>query len=303
MPLLQRKDIESLSPVFRGRVGNAFAGLLMKILSLDDFCALYDSLENLEGPDFAAAVLKKTGTVVRGGISGMDQCVDFRSSLSEILPEGPFITVSNHPYGGVDGIVLADILGHIRPDYKIMVNKILGMLKAMDSCFITVTPTGKQRTSPTADSLSGIRSAMEHLRSGHPLGIFPSGAVSDLKLVRDGLCTGTEGLGWKNSHVRDRQWQEPVLRLIKRAGVPVVPIRFFDGNSLWYYMLGLVSWKVRVTRLPKEVINKRGKLFRMGIGPAISAEELAECPDTESAGKLLRSAVYDMEMPELFVVQ
>ncbi len=96
------------------------------------------------------------------------------------------------------------------------VNEILARVKTMDGNFISVTPTSNERKAPTASSLKGVRMALEHLRGGGCLGLFPSGAVSDLSL--------------KEGCVRDREWQEPMIRLIMKAKVPIVPVRFFDGT-------------------------------------------------------------------------
>lgn len=65
----------------------------------------------------------------------------FNVEVLERLPEGGFITVSNHPYGGIDGVVLVDLFGRIRPDYKVMVNKFLGRIETLKDNFICVTPT------------------------------------------------------------------------------------------------------------------------------------------------------------------
>ena len=116
---------------------------------------------------------------------------------------------------------------------------------------------------------------------------MPSGAVSDLSL--------------KDRCVRDREWQEPALKLIRKASVPVVPVRFFDGNSPFYYSLGLISSSVRLLRLPSEVLNKAGKNVRLAIGNTISVDEQKSCASLEEFSSLLRNSVYQMEMPQDFV--
>lgn len=277
MPLLTVNELEKLSPVFRGRFGNAFASSLMHLLDVDDVNDLYDRYPSLHGPDFASAVLEDIGLRCEVLSSG---------TLCDILPEGPFITVSNHPCGHVDGIALVDIFGHLRPDYKVMVNRILSRIENLGDNFIPVTPVGKERIAPSASSINGVKAALRHLREGGALGLFPSGAVSDLCL--------------KNGCVRDRPWQESVLKLIMKAEVPVVPVRFYDGNSPLYYGLGLIDWRVRLLRLPSEVFNKRGKVMRIGVGPVISVEQLARYrEDICSFGAFLRSQVYGMEFPDI----
>lgn len=279
MPLLSVEELERMAPIFKGRAGNAFAKGMMHLLSIDRVNELYDRNTAVNGPDFAAAVLDDIGMRYHIGCASADPF----ETLYSVIPYGPFITVSNHPCGHVDGISLVDVFGHMRPDYKVMVNKILSMIKPLENCFIQVTPTGTERTAPTSASVSGIKAALRHLRSGGSLGLFPSGAVSDLSI--------------KDRCVRDREWQEAVIKLIMKAQVPVIPVRFFDGNSAFYYSLGLIDWRIRLLRLPAEVFNKRGKTMHIGIGKVISVEEQKRFGnDVRAFGDYLRKSVYDMEM-------
>lgn len=277
MPLLGIDELERISPIFRGKAGNALSRALMRFLSVDKVNDLYDRNSVVNGPDFASAVLNDIGMKYDVGFEG----ADMQDTLSALTGGGPFITISNHPCGHVDGIMLVDLFGHVRPDYKVMVNQILARIEPLEDSFIPVTPTGSSRTAPTAASVSGIKAALKHLRNGGGLGLFPSGAVSDLSL--------------KDRCVRDREWQEAVVRLIMKAQVPVVPVRFFNGNSWLYYSLGLIDWRVRLLRLPAEVFNKKGSTMHIGIGPVISVEEQKRFgTDIGAFRAFLRERVYDM---------
>ena len=264
MSLLSLDDLEKAAPLFRGRLGNALGTGLMKMLSVDKVNALYDKHSSVVGPEFAGEVLEDLG-------------VEYEVIHKEVLDS--LITISNHPYGSLDGVMLVDLFGHIRPDFKVMVNRFLGRIKALDSNFICVTPTGSERSTPTKDNIQGIRDAVAHIRDGHPLGIFPSGAVSDLSI--------------KDRCIRDRQWQEAVLRLIKKMKVPVVPVHFLDKNSNFYYSLGLIDWRIRLLRLPAEVFNKNGKKTRIAIGQIITPQQQEEIRDPEQFGLFLRNKVYN----------
>lgn len=270
MPLLTLSELESVSPLFRGKTGNAFARRLMHALSVDRLNDLYDRNAVFSGPAFARSVLNELG--VHYEIENME--------VLDALPDGPFITISNHPYGSIDGLILVDLFGHLRSDYKVMVNKILGRIEPLSDNFISVTPTGNERKSPSDDSIKGIKEAVRHVRSGHPLGLFPSGAVSDLSL--------------KDGCVRDRQWQEPVIRLIKKLEVPILPVKFLDRNSDFYYSLGLIDWRVRLLRLPSEVFNKSGKRTGISLGKPISLQQQKSFDDIDKFGSFLRSSVYDL---------
>ena len=270
MPLLSIDELEKAAPIFRGAAGNAFGRMLMQILAVEKVNDLYDRNIGFVGPDFARAVLKDIG--VEYEVIGRERL--------EKLPDGPFITISNHPYGSIDGVMLVDLFGHIRPDFKVMVNRFLSRIGTLSDNFICVTPVGAERTAPTRDSIQGIKDSVAHVRGGHPLGLFPSGAVSDLSI--------------KDRCIRDREWQEPVIRLIRKLNVPVVPVHFLDRNSDFYYSLGLIDWRVRLLRLPGEVFNKRGKRTRIAIGEIITPEVQKEFDDIGDFRDFLRNKVYNL---------
>ena len=267
--LISLNELERATPLFRGKCGSALCRGLMHILAIDKVNDLYRRNSIVNGPDFTRAVLEDIG-------------VEYEVLNQEVLknlPDGPFITISNHPYGHLDGVILVDLFGHIRPDFKVMVNKFLGRIRTLDKNFICVTPVGEERTSPTKDSIQGIKDAVAHIRTGGALGLFPSGAVSDLNL--------------KDRSIRDREWQEPVIRLIRKMNVPIVPVHYLDRNSNFYYSLGLIDWKVRLLRLVSEVFNKKGKQTRVAIGEIISPEEQAVFTDIRRFGDFLRNKVYN----------
>lgn len=277
MPIITPYEIGEIVPQLPGPAAQRLVRRAMSWLSIDELNDRYDDLSWLQGPDFAKSFLDDVG-------------IDYSIGNSERLlnlPSGPFITISNHPYGHIDGMMLIDLFGHLRQDYKVMVNSLLARIRMLEPNFITVVPTGRERTAPRAESISGVREAMTLLRDGGVLGLFPSGAVSDLSL--------------RERCVRDRQWQDAAVRLIRKAGVPVVPVRFFDRSSDFYYSLGLISSGVRLLRLPSEILNKDGKTIRLGIGETILPNRLLECTSTEELRQMLRHSVYGMPMPESFI--
>lgn len=276
MPLLPVSELEGLSPIFRGRLGNAFASFLRKTLSVETLSDLNDRISDRKGADFAGALLEELG-------------IDFQIGGSErlsSLPDGPFITVSNHPYGSLDGIILVDLLGHLRSDFKVMVTEFLNRIESLQPSWIVVNPKTDLQAEVTGKNIQGVREVLSSLRDGHPVGFFPSGAVSDLHL--------------RDFSIRDREWQEPVLRLIQKAKVPIVPIRFFDHNTMWFYFLGLIDWKIRTLRLPGEVVNKKGRRIRVGIGETVPVEEQLTHTDAKDFGFWLRGKVYGMTLPQRF---
>jgi putative hemolysin len=277
MKILDAKDFEDMSPFFKGKWGQQAAGLIIRLSGFDRVNRLYANSGHLTGAAFANGILKELGVNYVVGNAGR----------LKLLPEGAFITVANHPYGGLDGVILIDLIAGIRPDYKLMVNRYISFVRTMKKNFISVTPAGNRKKGITGTSISGIRETLTHLKGGHPVGFFPSGAVSDLQL--------------RNLRVLDRQWQESILHLIHRAKVPIVPIRFFDGNSPVFYLLGLINWRIRLLRQPAEIFNKGNRDQRIAIGPVVSVKEQEKFPDPVSLGAFLRKAVYDMPQPDEFI--
>jgi putative hemolysin len=277
MKVVDAKYFESLSSIFRGEKGNKRAEFIIRLLSIDKVNKVYDHSYGYTGFGFTERLLDELG---------INYIVGNAERLN-VLPAGPFITISNHPYGGLDGIMLIDLIARFRSDYRLMVNKLLSLIKTMEENFISVTPTGNKIKSITSASINGIRKTLAHLHDGHPVGFFPSGAVSDFSL--------------RDMRIRDRKWQTSILHLIKSVKVPVIPVRFFDKNSPFFYFLGTINWRIRTLRLPSEVFNKKGQQPRIGVGKTIMVEEQENFKDIGTFGNFLRRSIYEMPLPEKFV--
>lgn len=271
-----------LSPVFKGKMGRLLFRLGLGVTGIGRVNRLHQGVEDrgvAPGPDFAKGLLDDVG-------------VDFRighAERLEHLPEGAFIVIANHFYGHLDGICLVDLLGHVRPQTKVMVNEFLMWIKGLAPSFIAVSPLTNASNGTTATSVSGVRSALSQLHDGQPLALFPSGAVADLKPRK----------GWS---LEERPWQDAAIRLIRKARVPIVPIRFFDRNSRFYYALGLIDYRVRFVRLFHELFNKKGTQPRLGIGETISVAQQDAVSEADFKA-FLRSSVYDMPLPDHFTLR
>lgn len=267
--LLSTEEVRKMSPIFQGRFGNTLIKFVMSLTGMNKVNRIYDTSKQYEGVDFCNHLLKDVG-------------VNIIVENAEILDQfkgKAFITVSNHAYGHVDGIAAIGTVGSIRPDYKMMVNYILGMIDTMAMHFIVVNPFQSGKLA-SKSSLEGVKQCIDHIKSGHPLGFFPAGAVSKTKL---------RGL---KMEVEDREWQESVIKLIKKVEVPVIPM-YFSGNNSWFFnFLDLVSWKLRSLRLGHEVYNKRGKTIYIRFGNPIMPEEQKQYKDTKEFGEFLKAQTY-----------
>ena len=262
----------------KGPVGWLVATAAMGIMGLGKVNRLYDKNKELQGPDFSAAILKD-----------LDITCDIRPEQLDLIPqEGSFITVSNHSYGSIDGMMLSSIIGTMRPDYKILTNFILSMIPTLKDTFLPVNPftAGESKRS----SIRGLRMAKELLATGGSLGLFPAGEVA------------TYQRGEKKSSVmkgrrivEDIPWPSNMIKLIKNANVPVIPI-YFDGcNSRLFHLLGRIHPMLRTIMLPREMLNKKGRCIHVRIGRPIAPSELAEYDDLQKLGGYLRNRVYAME--------
>lgn len=269
--LISPDEIKKMHPIFRGFLGNALVKFVMSLTGLNKVNRIYDASKQYEGVAFCDHLLKDVGVkIVVENIEILDRFKD-----------KAFITVSNHAYGHIDGITAIDVVGKVRPDYKMMVNFILGMIDTMAMHFITVNPYQSGKLA-NKSSLEGVKQCIAHLKGGHPLGFFPAGAVSKTKL---------KGL---KMTVKDRDWQPSVIKLIKSSKVPVIPM-YFTGNNSWFFnFLDLVDWRLRSLRLGHEVYNKKGKTICVRFGEPIMPEEIASYEDIEKLGDFLKSKTYEL---------
>lgn len=269
--LLTLEDIRKVHPIFRKRYGDTLAKMALKISGLDNVNKVYDHSKHLTGIDFCTHLLDglEMKRTVRNG------------EILEQYKDLPFITVSNHSYGHVDGIAYIEMVGSYQPNFKMMVNFLLGMIDTMSDHFITVNPYNPEVFNKVS-SLSGIKECIAHLRQGNPLGLFPGGAISNLNRING---------KWS---IEDRDWQPSVLKLIKFAKVPIIPIHISGGNSSFFYSLGLIDWRLRNLRLGHELYNKKGKEIIFTVGQPITLQEQNSYSDLELFGKFLKTKTYEL---------
>lgn len=247
--------------------GRGIAKLLMAILKINKINKEYDKIKNLRGVEFLSSLLSKLE--IKYEINPEE--------LKRIPKEGPFIIVSNHPYGGIDGIILLKMVQEIRPDYKMMANFLLRRIAPLKESIIPVDPF--EGESQASGSLAGIKYAIKHLSDGNSLGIFPAGEVS--------TYYNTESPG-----VADKQWSESILKFVKRAQVPILPVYFKGTNSRLFHILGLIHPSLRTIKLPSELFNKKNKVVKVRLGLPISVEEQKEFSDISRFGRYLRLRTY-----------
>lgn len=265
-------DLQEIAPFFKTKFGIFLGKKIIKWLGIKKVNDIHAKHCHLRGADFTTALLQDPLMDIKYNVHNAE--------LLDTLPEGAFITISNHPFGHIDGIMLIDIFAARRSDFAVMVNGVLTKIGAMEDNFISVQPDSKNRGANVAN-VNGVRTSLERLKSGHPMGFFPAGAISFYNKEK--------------KRVMDLEWTLSVIRLIRKGNVPIYPV-FFDGlNSSFFYWLGRISWKIRTLRIPIEAFNKHGKVMDVYIGAPISVEEQNSYTSDEEFAKFLYEKTYALK--------
>jgi len=272
--VLEIEEVQKMAPVFKSRFGAYLLKKLFRWTDIDKVNQIHANHCHLRGSAYTSAMMRDPLMDVRYEVHN-------REILDE-LPEGAFITVSNHPIGSLDGIMLIDIFAAIRPDYRLMVNKLLSYISAMQDNFISVVPHTGDTKDSNQNNINGIRQSFVQLKKGHPMGFFPAGAMSFYNR--------------KCKQVRDLPWTHSVIRLIQKAQVPVIPVYFDCLNSRFFYRLGRFSWKLRQLRVAIEAFNKKGQTLHVYIGQPIPPEKIKLLKDEHTLADFLYSATYNCKI-------
>ncbi|QIG89344.1 lysophospholipid acyltransferase family protein [Chryseobacterium sp. POL2] len=267
MSLISKEDLIKVAGLNKfGFLKNPIASSVLRLTKINEVNKLYDKLKDKEGQDFFSGFVKELDL----------KYVVFEEDLAKIPKTGPFILVSNHPLGAIDGVLMCKILSAIRPDFKVMGNFLLEKIKPMAPYVVSVNPFEGRKEA--YNSSSGMRETLKHLQEGGCIGIFPAGEVSN-----------------KNNEyneVMDKVWESPALKLIKKAKVPVVPMYFHARNSRIFYNLAKLHPDLQTLMLPSEMMKKRDNPIRIRIGKAISVKQMDEQENIEELGDYLKKKVY-----------
>lgn len=199
--------------------------------------------------------------------------------LEKIPKEGPLFVVANHPFGGLDGIILGAILAARRGDFKVLANSLLGTLEGIRPWLIPVNPFGGKEAA--RQNVGSMKQAMRHLENGGCLATFPSGEVSSFKL--------------REREVTDPKWSAHIGRMIRQSKATVLPVYFEGHNSTLFQLAGLLSPKARTALLIREFVNKRGRMIRLRIGTPIPFRKLGEFDSDASLTEFIRLNTYLLE--------
>lgn len=196
--------------------------------------------------------LTKLREVMRWDIKIADE------DLARVPRTGPVILVANHPYGGLEGVLLASLLTSIRIDVKILVNQALQIFPELAPCFIFTNPL-----KPNArGNLTSLRQCQQHIADGGLLVIFPAGRVSYPRSLNDLI----------HGNIHDHPWDRFAIHLSQRYQCPIQPLFVAGQNRRRFYALGLIYYRFRLLMLVRELLASQGKTtqFHLQIQPSIA---------------------------------
>lgn len=252
----------------KGFFGTCVAGLAYGALRLGKINRLFDGAADYQGREFADHLLEN-----------MNITIDVSPEQLENIPkEGGFVVVSNHPFGGIEGVMLLSAIAKVRPDFKLMANFILAHIPNLKECFFSVNPF--EKNPEWKSSVGGIKGTIQHIADGKGLGVFPAGEVSRYH---------------GHDFPEDLPWSTSIARIIKNAGVPVIPVFWEGRNSKLFYAVDKIHPMLGTARLTKELINKHDTNFNLQIGKPILPAEIAQYENPKELAAYLRSRSYALE--------
>ncbi|MBJ2175996.1 lysophospholipid acyltransferase family protein [Aureibaculum sp. A20] len=271
MELVSSKEIAKVIHLEKyGFLGTFFGWILMKVLRLSKLNRVYQKHKEKKDVVFLNAILDELQ--IKFEIPKED--------LKRIPKDGAFISISNHPLGGIDGVLLLKLLVEKRPDYKIIGNFLLHRIEPLKPYVMPVNPFEDRKDAKS--SITGLKNALQHLRDGNSLGIFPAGEVSTYK---DGKL------------IVDKPWEEGAIKLIYKANVPVIPIYFHAKNSRLFYFLSKINSVLRTAKLPSEALRQGSRIIKVRIGKVISVKDQKEHEDIDDFHNFLRKKTYMLANP------
>lgn len=179
--------------------------------------------------------------------------------IANIPATGPVIIVANHPHGLVDGMILAQLIGRVRTDYKILTRSLLTDVPEIKEFMIPVPFPHEEDA--LAQNLEMRRASMNHLDEGGVIVLFPSGVVASSETMFGPAI--------------EQEWNPFTAKMIQRSKAVVVPILFTGQNSRWYQIANRVWGPLRQGLLLHEVVYALNKPQAPIVGAPIERTELA----------------------------
>lgn len=270
MNLISDTDLRKVLKIKKDE-GEWILNSVKNFFGIEEINQIYKDNLRLSGPEFIDSVITRLGikyTVTE----------DYERKIPS---SGPFIIIANHPFGGLEGILLLKLISRIRPDFKLQGNFLVQHIKAVKDYILPVNPFENFKSAHS--SYKGLKDSYKHLKQGGSLAIFPAGEVSAYQ--------------FKENKITDRQWQKLSVKFIKSAGVPVIPVHFQGSNSTMFHILGHIHPMLRTAKLPSELLNKSNKNINIEFRDHVPVKTILSFSSIDSLSHYLRAKTYSLSGP------
>lgn len=241
----------------------AAAGALEHVFQLDRLNQLYDKFRACDdGRGFAGRVLEFLGVKIELQTA----------AVATRLRNGPAVVVANHPFGGIEGLVLTRIFQEQRPDVRVLANSLLARVPECRDFMFFVNPFGG--TEAARQNVAALRAAIRWVRQGGMLVTFPAGEVARFDL--------------RAGRVAEAPWNVNIARIIHHARASVLPVFIAGENGPLFHAAGLVHPRLRTALLPQEFLNKRNTTICVRLGNPVAFEKLTRFADDARLIRYLR---------------
>ena len=243
-----------------------FFYLIDRVVGLNRLKQFYlkSKLAGLEKQAFSITLLNRLGVFIFGT----------KSILDKIPESGGCIIVCNHPYGMVEGVILAKLVNSKRKDTKIMANIGLKIFKEIEDFFIFADPLNPK--SPI--NISAIKKSFKHVKNGGVLVIFPAGRVSFYQKDKKAIV--------------DAEWNRIAIQIAQKVDVPILPIFIAGCNSSLFHWLGRIYYRFRLLMLAREMLKLKGKNINLETNGILNSKTLGIFETTQQKNDFVRAQCY-----------
>lgn len=201
------------------------------------------------------------------------------SRLAQWPHSGPLVVACNHPFGVIDGLGACRLALQRRGDVRILINAVLNCIDDLAPHALPVDFT------ETADALrinlDSRRRALDHIRAGGCVIVFPAGGISTTPRLIARKAT-------------DTPWKSFVAKLVQDGGAAVAPLFFPGQNSAWFQIASHISMDLRLALMFRETRRLMGTRIEARLGEVLRFEDLRTL-DRAALTRRLRDAVYAQE--------